>query len=101
MNIKPLALLILSAVGIAILALAPATSQAREYSEWGGRDGREWRCDRGRPCQPYSRRYRHERGTTTITAPEYGGHAIRGYVPPRSVILNPPERGYRNDRNPR
>ncbi|EGV17795.1 hypothetical protein [Thiocapsa marina] len=94
MNIKPLALLILSAVGFAILAHTPATSQAREHSRWEGRDGREWRCDRARPCQRYDRRDRHER-RTTITAPEYGGHAIRGYVPPRSVILNPPEPRYR------
>ncbi len=101
MNIKRRALLILSAVGFATLALAPATSQAREPPMWEGRDGRQWRCDRGRPCDPYPRRYRPERGTTTITAPEYGGHAIRGYVPPRSVILNSPERGYRSDRYPR
>jgi hypothetical protein len=98
MNISR-ALLILSAVGFASLLVAPATSPAREPPVCEGRDCREWRCDRGRPCQPYSRRYRYERGTTTITAPEYGGHAIRGYVPPRSVILNPPERGYRSDRN--
>jgi hypothetical protein len=101
MNIKRRALSILSAVGFATLALAPATSQAREAPMWEGRDAREWRCDRGRPCDPYPRRYRPERGTTTITAPEYGGHAIRGYVPPRSVILNPPESRYRSDRDPR
>lgn len=94
-------LLILSAVGLATFALAPATSTAREPPECEGRDCREWRCDRGRPCQPYPRRYRPERGTTTITAPEYGGHAIRGYVPPRSVILSPSQPGYRSDRNPR
>ncbi|NCC26817.1 MAG: hypothetical protein EOM22_01340 [Gammaproteobacteria bacterium] len=94
-------LLILSAVGLATLAVAPAISTAREppVREW--RDGREWRCDHSRPYQPYPRRYRPERGTTTITAPEYGGHAIRGYVPPRSVILSPSQPGYRNDRNPR
>jgi hypothetical protein len=101
MNIKPLTLLILSAVGFATLAASPATSHAREPYGWEGRDGRDWRCDRGRPCQPYPRRYRPERGTTTITAPEYGGHAIRGYVPPRSVILNPPEPRYRSYRDPR
>jgi hypothetical protein len=94
-------LLVLSAVGLATLAVAPAISTAREPPVWEGRDGREWRCDRGRPCQPYPRRYRPERGTTTITAPEYGGHAIRGYVPPRSVILSPSQPGYRSDRNPR
>jgi hypothetical protein len=101
MNIKRRALLILSVVGLAMLALAPPTSAAREPLVWEGRDGREWRCDRGRPCQPYPRRYRPERGTTTITAPEYGGHAIRGYVPPRSVILNSPERGYGGNPDPR
>jgi hypothetical protein len=94
-------LLILSAVGLATLALVPATSQARDTPAWEGRGGLEWHCDRGRPCQPYPRRYRPERGTTTITAPEYGGHAIRGYVPPRSVILNSPERGYGSNPNPR
>lgn len=94
-------LLVLSAVGLATIAVAPAISTAREPPVWEGRDGREWRCDRGRPCQPYPRRYRPERGTTTITAPEYGGHAIRGYVPPRSVILSPSQPGYRSDRNPR
>lgn len=94
-------LLILSAVGFVTLALAPAVSQAREPPTWDERDGRQWRCDRSRPCNPYPRRYRPERGTTTITAPEYGGHAIRGYVPPRSVILSPAEPGYRNGRSPR
>jgi hypothetical protein len=101
MNIKRRTLLILSAVGLATLALAPTPSQARESPVWEGRDAREWGCDRGRPCQHYPRRYRAERGTTTITAPEYGGHAIRGYVPPRSVILSPSESGYRTYRNPR
>jgi hypothetical protein len=99
MNIKPLALSILWALGFA--TLAPVVSQAREPPRWEGQDGRQWYCDRGRPCQPDPRRYRPERGTTTITAPEYGGHAIRGYVPPRSVILSPPERQYRNDPIPR
>ncbi|WP_296697803.1 hypothetical protein [Thiocapsa sp. UBA6158] len=94
-------LLILSAVGLATLVIAPTISTAREPPVREGRDGREWRCDRDRPCQTYPRRYRPERGTTTITAPEYGGHAIRGYVPPRSVILSPSQPGYRNDRNPR
>ena len=101
MNIERRALLILSAVGLGTLAVATATLQARDYSGSEGRDGREWRCDRGWPCEPYPRRYRPERGATTITAPEYGGHAIRGYVPPRSVILSPPDPRYRSYRDPR
>ncbi|MFB1488559.1 MULTISPECIES: hypothetical protein [unclassified Thiocapsa] len=101
MSIRRRRLLILSAVAFATLVVAPAISPAREPPVCEGRDCREWRCERGRPCQPYSRRYRAERGTTTITAPEYGGHAIRGYVPPRSVILSPSEPGYRSYRNPR